>query len=345
MFSFSHPWCLALLPLLGILFRRIPPPAIVYSDLNLFAGLPHGRARWIPPLRKTIQCLIVGSVIVAAAGLRWPDERSRIPAQSISIVLLLDVSGSMEAETFRWQPGEALISRAEAAKRAFRLFVAGGEGLGKMTFTGRSTIQGTDAIGLVTFALVPYPICPPTLHHSTLLKLLDDVAPRGVLDAGTNIGDALAEGLILLQDAPTEKKVMILLSDGEHNFERDDPDRKPLKPLQAAQLAANLNIPIFTIDTGGDPPPTATPEEIKQRTDGRLINEAIAKRTGGRAFSANDGTELLQVCQELDHLERQDVLSFNYRRYFELGPKLLLLATALSLVLFILDRTWWRILN
>ncbi len=341
--SFSHPWCLLLLPLLAILWRRSSPSAILFSDLRLLDGLPLGRAKWIPPGRFALKFLCLLCLILAAAGPRWPDERTRLPAKGISIVLVLDVSGSMEAPTFAWQPNESPISRAEAAKRAFRLFVAGGDGPGSVKFPGRATIEGTDAIGLVTFALVPYPVCPPTLHHSALLKLLEDVKPRGVLDAGTNIGDALAEGLILLERAPTERKVLIMLSDGEHNFERDDPARKPLKPKQAAQLAANLNIPIYTIDTGGDPATDATSDEIKQRQDGRRVNEAVAKLTGGRAFTANDGTELLKVCRELDKLERQEVLSFNYRRYFEAAPYLIGLALFNLLLLLFLDATYWRV--
>ena len=43
--------------------------------------------------------------------------------------------------------------------------------------------------------------------------------------------------------------MLILLSDGEHNIDFADQDRQPLKPRQAASLAANLGITIYTIDT------------------------------------------------------------------------------------------------
>ncbi len=65
----------------------------------------------------------------------------------------------------------------EAAKRAFRLMVAGGDGPDGVHFDGRSTERGTDAIGLVTFANWPHPVCPPTLNHSVLLAILEDVRP------------------------------------------------------------------------------------------------------------------------------------------------------------------------
>jgi len=61
--------------------------------------------------------------------------------------------------------------------------------------------------------------------------------------------------------------VLILLSDGELNYpDQADPQaQNPLKPRQAAQLAANLGIPIYVIDTGGESAPGAQPDE-KQTT-------------------------------------------------------------------------------
>ena len=115
---------------------------------------------------------------------------------------------------------------------------------------------------------------------------------------------------------------MILLSDGEHNV-----PPPALTPRQAAQLAANQGIPIYTIDAGGV---SGTPEgaEAKQ---GKSDNEtaeriranaeksmlAIAQITGGRHFKARDTESLLQICREIDRMERKDIQSFQYRRYFE----------------------------
>src|SRR5262245_9555718 len=257
-------------------------------------------------------------------------------------MLGLDVSGSMEAQTFAWQPGSTPISRIEAAKRAFRLFVAGGEGPDGTRFEGRSTERGTDAIGLVTFAIWPTPVCPPTLSHTALLRMLEGVQQRTVLDAGSNVGDAIVEGLIRLEAASPRRKVLILLSDGEHNFDLDDPDRKPLKPRQAAQLAANLRIPIYTIDTGGDPPPNAAAEQLKQRAAGRQINADVAEMTQGRSFSANSGSELLAVCQSIDQLERQSILSPAYRRYHELYPWFAGASLVLWLTVFLMEQSRWR---
>jgi Ca-activated chloride channel family protein len=172
--------------------------------------------------------------------------------------------------------------------------------------------------------------------------MLETVRQRRILDTNTNIGDAIAEAVIRLEQSPIRQKVVILLTDGEHNFFQDLPDRDPpLKPRQAAQLAANLGIRIYAIDTGGDPP-SDDPERAEQRRAGRAISQQIAEMTHGQFFTANDGQQLLQVYREIDRLERQPILSFVYRRYHEHYPTFL--ATLVGLVLFLiwLERVRWR---
>ncbi|MCE9533035.1 MAG: VWA domain-containing protein [Planctomycetes bacterium] len=262
--------------------------------------------------------------------------------ESIAIMIVLDTSGSMLQEgTFEWQAGSPKVSRHEASKRAFRLFVAGGEGPDGTRFDGRSTERGTDAIGLVTFEMWPQTLSPPTLNHTVLLHLLDHAAPG--TDEGSNIGDAIAEGLIRLEKTSPPRKVMILLSDGELEYTGFvDEDRKPLKPRQAAQLAAKLGIPIYVIDTGGDLPPDAKSADIERRQDARAINQAVADLSGGRLFSANDGKKLLEVCRTIDKLERQPIPTHAFRRYHELYPWFVGAALGLLLVLVLLEQTIWR---
>ncbi len=261
--------------------------------------------------------------------------------EGIAIVFVLDTSGSMQEPDFTWDRGSAKISRAEAARRAFRLFVAGGDGPDGTHFDGRSTERGTDAVGLVTFTNWPQPVCPPTLNHSVLLNILEHVAPPTARDTGTNVGDAIAEGVIRLDHTNAKRKVLVLLSDGEHNIDLADRDRQPLRPRQAAGLAANLGIPIYTIDAGGDADPTDS-VAVKNRLAGRQVNESVAEMTGGRSFIANDGQQLLEVCKQIDMMERQPIVGFVYRRYHEFYPWLALGGVALAVLAFGLEQTIWR---
>lgn len=346
MLQFTNQFFLWLLPLVPIVFfgsLRRRRAALRFADTRYLAGLPHRRPRRIEIIEAGLRAIAIFSVITALSGPRLPDLRTRLPTESIAIMLVLDVSGSMETESFLWQEGSPRISRREAAKRAFQLFVAGGNAPDGTQFPGRSTERGTDEIGLVTFTNWPQPVCPPTLNHSVLLHILNDSRPASIREEGSNIGDGIAQGLILLEQVTTHRKVLILFSDGELQYtDPIDPDRKPMKPRQAAQLAANLGIPIYVIDTGGDLPSSASLEDLRQREDGRQMNEAVAALTGGRSLTANNGLELLEVCRTIDSLERQPILSNVFRRYFELYSWFAGAALGILTFLMIMGQTRWR---
>ena len=340
---FSNPEFVWLAPLAAVVawwWLRRRRPALRFADTRLFDGIPAGRprrARWGGALLRGLAAL---SLIAACAGPRRPDEQTRIPADGIAVVLALDISGSMVEQDAIWNPGSPLVSRLEAAQRAFKLFVGGGDAPDGTHFEPRPA----DQIGLVTFAVLPITACPLTLNHSVLLKVVDEQKPKAGIDAGTNIGDAIAEAMIRLEAAGSRPKVLIVLSDGEHNVFKDGPDG-PLRPKQAAQLAANLKIKIYTIDAGGDPSPTAPADEVQQRAAGREVMRAVASLTGGQTFAASSGPELLAAYKEIDALEKLPIESFQYRRYFEYYPWCAGLAALLLLLAHLLERTRWLVIT
>jgi Ca-activated chloride channel family protein len=339
--EFSQPEFLWLSPLAVLVawwWARRRRPALRFADVRLFADLPAGRARRARWGGAAIRGLAALALIVGCAGPRQPDLRTRLPAEGIAIVLALDVSGSMATADVPWTPGVPPVSRLEAARRAFKLFVAGGDAPDGTHFDPRPA----DQIGLVTFAVLPQTACPLTLNHSVLLKLADEQEPKVGLDAGTNVGDAIAEALIRVDAAGHRKKVVILLSDGEHNVSKEGPDN-PHRPREAAQLAANLGVKVYTIDAGGDPNPTAPPEERAQREAGREALRAVAAMTGARSFAATSGAELLAAYKEIAALEKTEVKSFVYRRYVEFYPWCAAAAVVLLLAAHVLDRTRWRV--
>lgn len=340
--EFAEPWFLLLQPVpfaLWLWRRYSRRAALRYPAVGLLDGIP--RARMPRVAGEVMRLAAMVCAVLALSGPRTPDLKTRLPTEGIAIVFVLDTSGSMEDANFVWDTHSAPISRREAAKRAFKLFVAGGDGPDGVHFDGRSTERGTDAIGLVTFSNWPHPVCPPTLNHSVLLAILENVRPASARDTATNVGDAIAEGTTRLLHTTAKRKVLVLLSDGEHNVDLADPDRQALKPRQAASLAANLGIPIYTIDAGGDPP-ADNADVAKQRLAGREINQQVAEMTGGKSFTANDGSQLLEVCRQIDEMERQPIVGFVYRRYHEYYPWLALLAVGLATLAFGLEQTVWR---
>lgn len=341
--QFANPTFLWFAPLAVVLpwwWMRRPRAALRFSDSSLFAGLPSGRAwraKWGGTLLRVLAIL---ALVIACAGPRRPDQQTRLPAEGIAIVLALDVSGSMGEKDAMWTSGSPPVSRLDVAKRSFALFIRGGEAPDGTHFEPRDS----DQVGLVAFAALPETACPLTLNHSVLLRVADGLEPRSGIDAGTNVGDAIAEGLIRLEKGASDRrKVLILLSDGEHNISREGPS-DPLKPKQAAQLAANLGIRIYTIDAGGEPTVAMTPEMRDQRRQGRETLQTVASLTGGRSFAATNGAELLAAYKEISTLEKSEVQSYQYRRYFEYYPWFAGAALVFLLTAHLLERTRWRVL-
>jgi Ca-activated chloride channel family protein len=345
--QFANPVFLLLALIAPVLMWRLlvgKRTALRYPVGRFLSTLPVGRARvarWGGVLLRTLAFVLLA---IALAGPRTPDLHTRIDAEGVAVVMLVDVSGSMATRDFDWH-GDS-ISRLDTVKRVFRLFIAGGAGPDATPDGGDARpFQGrpTDAIGLVVFATRPVTACPLTLSHSVLLRLLDDEKPRSVPgESETNISDAVTLGLQRLRSAGSHHKVLVLLTDGEHNVTNP---RSDWTPRQAAQIAASLGVPIYTIDAGGGI--GAASEEgddssplVRQRAEETL--EDMAKITHGQYYRAGDTAGLLDACQAIDRLERTDVESYQYRRYHEgypwfAGAALLLFVAAIGL-----DFTLWR---
>lgn len=339
MLSFADPWLLLLLPLVPLVIWRWlkrPRPALRFSDTSLLAKLPQGRSRWIRRFSIAARAIALLLLVLALAGPRLPDQSTRIPVEGIAIAMLVDVSGSMAEQDFDWQ-GDS-ISRLEAVQKVFRLFVAGGEAPDGAQLEGRPG----DMVALVAFATRPETVCPLTLSHGVLLRELDKQEPRAVPgESETNISDAIIEGLVRLRNGGPKRKVLVLLSDGEHNVPNA---RSGYTPRQAAQIAGSLGIPIYTIDAG-----SGLASTLEAPRAGSLTREAglrtlqeVAKITGGQCFQAHDTATLLDVCRHIDRLERERVESYHYRLYRDLFPWLGLVAFVLLLLVALLEMTLWQ---
>src|SRR5262249_55229384 len=155
-----------------------------------------------------------------------------------------------------------------------------------------------------------------TLGHSVLLRTLAAEKVRSVPgESETNISDAIVLGLHRLKSAGPRRRVLVLLSDGEHNVTNT---ASGWTPRQAAQVAANLGVPIYTIDAGGEttttlekpPKGNEAPSDTVNRDEGIRTLQEVAAITRGRYFAARDTKSLLDVCAAIDRLERAEIESF-----------------------------------
>jgi Ca-activated chloride channel family protein len=327
---FANPEAFALAPVVvaALLWSLRPRHygAARFPALGRPGRFPVGWSVWGPACLFGLRAGALLLLLVALARPQGATTEERSHADGIAIQLVIDNSYSMRTRDY--DLGTQSISRLEAVKHAVRLFVQGGDhGL-----AGRPN----DKIGIITFARDPDVVCPATLDHAAVLDALDhiELAPP----VGTNIGDALAWALDRLRHDPSKQKVVILLSDGSHNI------KDSLPPLEAAQLAADLKIKVYTIGAVGNrfgrggsgslaellgvrPPRTGSEDSVDEP-----MMQQIAGKTGGRYFRATDTDGLAEIYQEIDRLETTRMESNGRTTYKEWFLPLVVAGTALLAV-------------
>ncbi len=336
MLDFHHPELLLLglaVPPLGWWWLTRRHGSLRHPTVSTLTDLPGGRGQFAFWCGFALRMLSLICLVIAAAGPRWPDLKTRIQTEGIAIVMMVDVSGSMGTKDFEWRGGA--ITRLDAVKKAFRLFVAGGEGL-----EGRPT----DEIGLVVFAALPETASPLTLSHSALLRAMDEQKPVTIPgDSETNLIDGMALGVHRLKNAGQRRKVLILLSDGEHNVEEPASQWKMPRAIRIAQAEG---VPIYTIDAAGTGVSVAEGTQQTASLDEReravRTLRQIAENTGGQYFRADNTEALLDVYQVIDRKERAPIESYQYRRYYEAYPWLGLAAFVFFVSVLSLEMTLLR---
>ncbi|HIF92813.1 MAG: VWA domain-containing protein [Myxococcales bacterium] len=335
-FEFSDPLLMLFglfAPLVFVQARRLPS-VIRYSSLQLVTVRKTSiriRLAWLPAALLAVATLALS---LALAGPRTGNAVSEVKREGIAIAMVVDRSGSMQARDF--VRGDTSTSRLDVVKRIFHDFVTGEGGMGG----GRPD----DLIGLVSFARYADGLCPLTLDHGSLLAILDQLeTPTDQREDGTAVGEGLSLAVERLRRQEATSKIVILLTDGVSNAGE-------IEPLQAADLAAQYGIKVYTIGagyTGYAPFPV-------QRADGRTslrrvpveIDETtlqrIAQRSGGRYFHATDEDGLREVIEEIGRLERSEVSEVRYLEYeahFAPFVSVALLSVALAALL---SSTWLR---
>ena len=315
-FRFAHPWLLLALLLLPLwLWVRISPRfqrALHFPTAQWLKELPASAVRRFHPLLHVFGAVGLTFLIVALARPQTGLMRREVTTDTVDIVLALDTSTSMRVI----DPGNPDDrNRLEAVKEVAAAFVEGRE---------------LDRIGLIAFAAMPFTKCPPTLDYPWLLDRIAELE-TGELPDGTAIGTALASAINRLKDSETTSKVIILLSDGTNTT-------GDIAPLDAAPLAKELGIKVYTIAAGSDGPVRVPVQDMFGQTLYRTTRipvdtdtlSRIAELTGGTFFRAQDATELEKVFAEIDELERSEIELTEYTLYTE--QFLWFAATGLTLV-------------
>ena len=320
---------LAFIPLIALyIFReQRSQGAIRYSDTSLLKDIKKPITLYV---RHGLLLLRLGGLALLIVALMRPQKGrsfSEITTEGVDIMMVLDVSGSMEALDFK--PN----NRLAVAKEKIKEFI---------------NLREQDRVGLVVFAGRSYTKCPLTLDYPLLEKFVDDIDFSSITTQGTAIGTAIATAANRLRESPSKTKIMILLTDGSNNSGE-------IAPVVAAQASAQLGIKIYTIGIGKkgmvdmpvyyqDPySGKVTKKFQKMQSDldeGTL--EKVANITGGTFFRAQNSEELSRIYEMIDRLEKTELKTRQYTTWNEKFYGFLLWGALLILIDFILRHTRFR---
>jgi Ca-activated chloride channel homolog len=289
MFELAAPWLLSLI-ILPLLIWFLLPSATLILPAALKLPFYHALQSIIDKEKLTLASsnriglffIIWTFIVFALAGPRWVGEPIPLAREGRNIMMVLDLSGSMELNDMllNGQP----VSRLTVVKRAAEEFVRARVG---------------DRIGLILFGSQAYLQTPLTFdRHSVLMRLED--ATVGLAGKTTSIGDALGLAVKRLQDVPPASRVIILLTDGANNS-------GVLNPLKAAELAKQDNTKVYTIGLGSEAELQVPNDPFFSFNAGADLDEKtlqeIANLTSGRYFRATDTQSLEAIYNKINKLE------------------------------------------
>lgn len=286
-------WLFLAVPALLAWFIYRQRSSFTTINISSLRNLKIKKWNWIQFFRYTNFVLFLigfSYVILALARPRSPqdiEEYKKKNIEGIDIVISMDVSQSMLAEDLK-------PNRLEAAKEVAKDFVKD---------------RPTDRIGLVLYEAEAYTQSPMTTDHDILLDQIDKIQ-TGMVTPGTAIGLGLITAVNRLRESDAKSKVIILMTDGLNNS-------GDIQPIEAAEIAKEKGIRVYTVGVGKeDSAPmtifggftTSIPVEI----DEDLLTD-IANMTGGKYFRAKNKTELRQVYEDIDQLEKSKVKALEFK--------------------------------
>ena len=325
--TFANPhffWLLLVLPLMVawyVYWNKKSKPNVTLSSTIAFRKI----SSWKDYLYHSLFALRLLAVALITIALARPQKHSENAqtkiTDGIDIVMAIDVSSSMLSQDLK-------PNRFEALKKVASQFVKD---------------RPNDRIGLVVYAGESYTKTPVTTDKGIILSSLAELT-YGQVEDGTAIGMGLATAVNRLKESKAKSRVIILLTDGVNNTGVID-------PLIAAELAAEYGIKVYTVGIGTNgmalSPYALNPDgSIMYRMLQVEIDESLMKKiaqiTHGRYFRATNNQKLQQIYDEINKLETSKIEEFKYTEVDEKFRLLVIIATILLLLEFLLKHTVFR---
>jgi Ca-activated chloride channel family protein len=308
--SFGAPWLLLgllLLPLLVLAYRwlqrRPNRYAVRYTNLDVLAGVVGATRNWRRHAGLALFLLALAALLV---GFAQPKMTRLADREEATVVLVIDVSGSMQAE-------DVEPTRLEAAQKVVREFLKG--------------LPPRFQVGVVAFSETAEVVAPATPDRQLAIDAIDYLYPQ----RGTAIGDGLARGVEVARAAEPgttgvdRPAAILLLSDGSQT-------EGILAPEEGAARARSFKIPVYTVALG-------TPEGIVEffsfgstrvipvPPDKETLRR-IAQTTGGRSYEAESAGDLREAYASMGTLVSKEKRKQEVTHAFLGGGLALLLGAA-----------------
>ena len=329
MIRFLHPsiapWLLIALAVVMLLkwqFRwRFAASTVVRSlDARVYRA---SLLRRLPFALLAIALLLVGAALLQPV---IPYSQADLQSKGLDIILLLDLSSSMQEEMGSGQNRMTTATvangrtRMDAVKDAVKTFIR---------------TRRDDRIGLVVFSDNPYVISPLTFDHEYLLHYIDFVDDKILQGEGqTAIGEGLAlANYVLARQATANShghQVVVLFTDGESNRGREPVD------VLGESAKADIRVHVIGVDLEAD---------VKEKPGVQLLMHAV-EQNGGKYFNADSERDLIAASRTIDNIEKGLLVSRVYVRdvpvyqWFAI-PAVIALAAAVSLrsIPYFIDQT------
>jgi Ca-activated chloride channel family protein len=303
MIEFQWPWVALLLPLPFLVYRLVRPAqlqmaALYVPDIHSYEVTRSDLLSNTSKRRLHAIVLVLSWILLllAAAQPRWIGDAVSLPTSGRDLVLAVDISGSMQKEDMLLNGNP--VDRLTLVKQVVSDFVDKRKG---------------DRLGLILFGTRAYLQTPLSFDRQTLQQLLNE-AQIGFAGEKTAIGDAIGLAIKRLQNRPEQNRVVILLTDGANTAGE-------VKPLQAARLAAQSGVTVYTVGIGADE--MIRPGLFGSAFGSRRTNpsadldeetlQEIAKLTSGKYYRAKNREELKEIYALLDKLEPIEQEAETYR--------------------------------
>lgn len=295
--------CLIGLPALYYYFlyesKRKKQEAMVFSQVGFLKSALSGSSESSRP--RTLLLILLAAAACIIIGLADPHIPLEQTKEGVNVILVLDLSGSMQATDY--EP-----TRLESMKRSAEILL--------------KSLDLKDYAGIITFESGATSAAYLSPDKDRVIRKLRDIESKG---GATAIGDGLALGIDMAESIPNRKKVVILLSDGVNNA-------GVVPPLQAAGFARDRNIQVFTIGLGSDEPVILGYDWFGSPQYATLDEElllTIARMTGGNYYRSVDDRTLSEIYTNLNKEIEREKEDVSIREWFFILALVLVVAEIL----------------